>query len=267
VNIGSADLRPNHPYVVIGVPADLTDLETGANSSRLPVAATAVKARAQSGAVRVRIWRDVGPAAGPCVFDGLISFPDGVVRVSDLENVSVFSVRTDRIRDDGHQVFIYADDIDAASRIDVLIDADGPVWRLTAVPGYELEPVRGMQTGGLHPADELGLILDGYGRPFSRLAAAVKLLLSAPDISPPQRAPAVRRFLAEMIGEWMRGLGGPERATDALMLASQLEDRLADETARDVDGRALEVAAQLLNAAGLQVLGRDPGSAHERVET
>lgn len=266
MNIGSAELRPNHPYVILGAPADLADADTGEDPAGLPITATAVKARAQSGPVRVRLWRDIGPAAGPCVFYGLIWFPDGVIRVSDLENISVFSVRTDRIRADGHQVFIYADDIDAASRIDVLIDADGPVWRLTAVPGYELEPVRGMRTGGLHPADELGLILDGYDRPFSRLAAAVKLLLSAPDTSSSQRAPAVRRFLTEMIGEWTRGLGGPERATDALMLASQLEDQLADETAGDVDGRALEIAAQLLNAAGLQVLSRDQGSADDRFE-
>jgi hypothetical protein len=194
-------------------------------------------------------------------------FPAGVVRISDVEGVSVFSHSTGRTRDTGHAVCIYVDDVDAASRVDVLIDADGPVSRLTAVPGYELAPVRGIPAGGLHPADELGLILDGYDRPFSRLAAAVKLVLSARDPRPPERAAAMNRFRTLMIGEWMRGLGGPERAADALRLASLVEDRLAGDAVGDVDGLALDVAAELLRAAGLQVLDHDPGCASDALES
>src|SRR5215831_18686666 len=61
----------------------------------------------------------------------------------------------------GHKVCIYVDGPEAASRVDVLIDADGPVSKLTAVPGCELAPVRGIGAGGLQTADELGLIMDG----------------------------------------------------------------------------------------------------------
>jgi hypothetical protein len=208
----------------------------------------------QSGAVRIRLWLDVGPVAGSCVFNGLMTFPDGVVHVSDVERVSVFSHYTGRIRESGHRVCIYVDDVDAASRVDVLIDADDLVSPLTAVPGYELAPVRGVGAGALHPAGELGLILDGYDRPFSRLSAAVKRALSGRDLVSPERAPVVNRFHADMIGEWMRGLGGPDREADARRLASLLEDRLADETA-NVDGLVLEVAAELLRVTGLQVLG------------
>lgn len=255
MNVGNVEILLNHPGVIIGMAADLSGDETGAETGGLPVTATMVKARAQSGAVRIRLWLDVGPAAGSCVFNGLMRFPDGVVHISDVERVSVFSHCTGRTRDSGHRVCIYVDDVDAASRVDVLIDADGPVSRLTAVPGYDLAPVRGVGAGGLDPANELGLILDGYDRPFSRLAAAVKRVLSGRDLVPPERAPVVNRFYADMIGEWMRGLGGPERAANARRLASLLEDRLSGETAGDVDGLALDVAAELVRAAGLQVLG------------
>jgi hypothetical protein len=258
VNVGNAEILLNHPCVFVGVPADLAGDATGADSGGLlPVKAVMVNARAQRGPVRIRLWLDVGPAAGSCVFDGVMVFPAGVVRVSDLESLSVFSHSTGRTCDSGHGVCIYVDDVDAASRVDILIDADGPVSQLTAVPGYELAPVRGVSPGGLRTADELGLILDGYDRPFSRLAAAVRLLLGAADTVPPDRAAAVNHFRTSMIGEWMRGLGGPERAEDALRLASVVEDRLAGDVAGDVDGLALDVAADLLRAAGLQVLGHD----------
>jgi hypothetical protein len=77
----------------------------------------------------------------------------------------------------------------------------------------------------------------------------------------------MNRFRTLMIGEWMRGLGGPERAADALRLASLVEDRLAGDAVGDVDGLALDVAAELLRAAGLQVLDHDPGCASDALES
>jgi hypothetical protein len=260
MNIGNVEILLNNPYVVIGVTADLEGSEVQADGGERPVTATMVKARVQSGAVCIRLWLDVGPAAGVCVFDGVMSFPAGVVHVSDTESVSEFSVSTGRNREDCHRLCIYVDDIDAASRVDVLIDADGPVSQLTAVPGYELTPVRGVKQGGLPPANELGLILDGYDRPFSRLAAAVKLVIAARDLLPPERAQAVNRHRALRIGEWMRGLGGPTSEADALRMAALLEERLVNGMVGDVDGFALDVAAGLLRVAGLQVLSYDPGT-------
>ncbi len=265
VNIGNADIQLNNPYVVIGAIAGLEGSETQPDGGGRPVTATMVKARVQMGAVRIQLWLDVGPAAGACVFDGMMSFPAGVVHVSDTERVSEFSVSTGRNREDGHRLCIYVDDVDAASRVDVLIDADGPVSQLTAVPGYELTPVQGVRPGGLPTANELGLILEGCDRPFSRLAAAVKLVIAARDLLPPERAHAVNKHRALRIGEWMRGLGGSASEADALRMASLLEERLVSGTADNVDGFALDVAAELLRAAGLHVLGFDPGTGNDGV--
>lgn len=54
----------------------------------------------------------------------------------------------------------------------------------------------------------------------------------------------------------MRGLGGPESAAGGRRLAALLEDRLGG--AGDVDALALDVAAGLVRAAGLQVLDQRP---------
>jgi hypothetical protein len=187
-----------------------------------------------------------------------MSFPAGVVHVLDTECVSRFSVSTGRDSEDGNRVCIYVDDVDAASRVDVIIGADDTVSQLTAVPGYELAPVRGAGPGELSLANELGLILDERDRPFSRLAAAVKLVAAARDLLPPERAQAVNRHRALMIGEWMRGFGGQTREADVLRIASLLEDRLVSGPADDVDGFALDVAAELLRAARLHVLSYGP---------
>ncbi|HEY6313543.1 MAG TPA: hypothetical protein VIY52_22445 [Streptosporangiaceae bacterium] len=121
--------------------------------------------------------------------------------------------------------------------------------------------MRGNNAGGLSVANQLGLILDGYDRPFSRLAAAIKLVLTTRDMLPSARAAAVNSFRASLIGEWMRGLGGLDGEADALMLASRLEGRLAGSAVGDVDLLALDVAAELLRTAELQVLGHDAGAA------
>jgi hypothetical protein len=54
VNVGNAEILLNHPVVIVGVAADLTGDETGADSGGPPVTATIVKARVQSGPVRIR---------------------------------------------------------------------------------------------------------------------------------------------------------------------------------------------------------------------
>ncbi|MGH3192631.1 MAG: hypothetical protein ACRDPY_42890 [Streptosporangiaceae bacterium] len=137
-----------------------------------------------------------------------------MVRISDVDNVWLFSVRTDYDPEDRHRVCIYADDVEAASRIDVLIDAGDQVSELTAVPGYELAPIRGVSAGGLEVADELELILNGYDRPFSRLAAAVKRILAARDLLAPERAPIVNRFRASTVGSGCAG-SADQRARQA----------------------------------------------------
>jgi hypothetical protein len=198
-----------------------------------------------------------------------MAFAAGIVRVSDVESVRVFSVTTGRSRQTGHGISIYADDPDVASRIDVLIDAGDSVARLTAVPGYELPLVRGIPVGGLPPADELGLILDGHDRPLARLTAAVKLVLAARSLSPPNRAAAVNSHRAQLIGEWMRGVAVPMRAADAA-LASVIDKRVADQAdtpVDDPDSHALDLTATLLRAAGLQLLGPAPGGRAAAADT
>lgn len=160
---------------------------------------------------------------------------------------------------------IYADDDEAASRIDLLVDADGPPSVLTAVPGYELAPER-VSTRGLQTADELGLILDGCDRPFARLAAAMKLALTGRDQPPPERAAAVNMYRARKVAEWMRELGAEIPTSRGQVLASLIDARLTHSPTDDLDRRAVDLATEMVRAAGLQEHVHDPGPWFQQYE-
>jgi len=254
----------NGPFVVVGDVDDAFKDHDNAGETRRVVTGLKVKARPQVRPVRVRLWLEAGPAVGHRVFDGIMAFPRGFVCLSDGRDETIYLRSTGRTRPDGHAVCIYADDTEAASRIDVLIDADGPLLTLTAVPGYGLAPVR-ISARGLHKLDELGLILDGCDRPFARLAAGLKLLLAIREQVPPGRAAAVRRGRAELIAEWMRGLGAEVSSSDARELASLIDDQLMHDSADDLDRRAVNLATEMVRAAGLQAHVHDPGPTRGRL--
>jgi hypothetical protein len=255
VNIGNLDILLNNPYVIVGDRDGAVSDDTEVGNGMRPVTGLMISARAQVRPVRVRLWLDAGPAVGPCVFDGTMIFPDGYVCLSDPQGIVLFLKGTGRIRADGHRVCIYADDDKTASRIDILIDADGPLSNLTAVPGYELAPVR-VGAQGLNPANELALILDGCDSPFARLAAALKLAL---EIRLPNPAVSVRMSRAELIAEWMRGLGAEISTSEVQTLTSLIDDQLTHLPTDDLDQAALDLATKIVRAAGLQAHVHNPG--------
>jgi hypothetical protein len=258
VNIGNLDMLLNSGLVVVGDAEEATRVHDEDDVAGRAVTGLTVKARAQVRPVRVRLWLDAGPAVGPCVFDGTMIFPGGFVCLSDGRDETLYLRSTGRVRPDGHPVCVYADDDEAASRIDLLIDADGPPSALTAVPGYELAPVR-VSTRGLQTADELGLILDSCDRPFARLAAAMKLALAARDQPPPERAAAVNTYRARKVAEWMRELGAEIPTSRMQALAALIDDRLTHSPTDDLDRRAVDLATETVRAARLQEHVHDPG--------
>ncbi|MFE7526350.1 hypothetical protein ACFU7Y_11565 [Kitasatospora sp. NPDC057542] len=243
MNIGSVAVYLNHPVVAIGATVPLDGkLELGGAPQAASGEHVLVAARAQSGLVQVRLWSRLGPCDGAVIFDGNLLLGDGVISVADATGSSCYYTRLGAVG--AHRVTVSVDDPGAASRIDVLIDSGGGKRDLTAVPGYPLPQIGGIEGSLLEPADELGLILSAHDLPFNRLAAAIKLIHSTSAVETDGRR-KISPYRLRMIAEWIRWLRPALSIAKSQELADMTADRLRGDSKSDSDAVAIEAAADV----------------------
>ena len=199
VQIGLVDVYANHGVLVIGnrleLDADVPLRGAAAVSSSHVLLAT----RGQAGLVRVRLWSGVGPRVGDGVVAARLELSSQHLFVFDLEKINVHSFATGKLGE--IPVKISVDDPGFASRVDILIGEEGGERELTSVAGYPLFPVTVGSGAEMEVADELDLILSGHDLPLNRLAAAIKLILTAPSARP-----AILDSRMDQVVEWSRWL-------------------------------------------------------------
>ncbi|WP_433494189.1 hypothetical protein ACQP26_25380 [Micromonospora sp. CA-248089] len=199
MQIGLVDVYANHGVLVIGnrlePDADLPLRGAAAVSSSHVLLAT----RGQAGLVRVRLWSGAGPRVGENVVAARLELASQHLFVFDLEKISVHSFDTGRSGD--VPVRISVDDPGFASRVDILVGEEGSERDLPSVASHPLFPVTVGSDDELEVADELDLILSGHDLPLNRLAAAVKLISTAPAARP-----AIVDSRMDQVVEWSRWL-------------------------------------------------------------
>ncbi|MFD0328251.1 hypothetical protein ACFQZC_08530 [Streptacidiphilus monticola] len=216
-----------------------------------PVAASGshvqIAARAQVGPVRVRLWSKVGPGEGATVFDGVLSLEDGAIGAGDILGTAAY---VQRIGTPGpHRVLISVDDPGKASRIDVMLDLGEDATDLTAIEGNPLPGVIGSSGSRLGKADELGLILSAHDLPTSRLAAAIKVVWSAPAEVKPDRTEAIMVFRISVIVQWMRWLSPGLSMERCEQLGEFIAENLRGSIPANLDAHCVEIASEAIRRA------------------
>ncbi|MFK4246136.1 hypothetical protein ACI2KV_24980 [Micromonospora chokoriensis] len=227
---GLMDVYANHGVLIIGdgleLDADVPLRGVAAASSSHILLGT----RGQAGLVRVRIWDAVGPLVGESVIAARLKLHNPHLCVFDIEKISAHSFYLGRTGEIPIRVMV--DDPGFASRVDVLVGVGSEERELTCVAGYPLFPVAVSSGVELEVADELDLILSGHDLPLSRLAAAIKLILSAPVVRP-----AIQESRTAQLAEWSRWLTPQQSIGRSRELGRFLHDEIMSlrESVEDVE--------------------------------
>jgi hypothetical protein len=243
----SFDLSLNRGLLFVGSTADPRDerqfFRPSDGSERPAVMWTdthvLVRVRPQVALVRVEIWHGNAPIAGEVLFDGTLNLPDGMLSVSEYDRINSAQSRFGAWGD--HRVTIRVDDQGWASRVVVIRDRADGERPLTTVHGHELPAVTAARDEFLPPGIELDLILSAHDLPLSRLAAAIKVLLTRDEPT---------TYRTQLIAEWLRWTHPTAGAAHCRALGARLLTDLLGPPAPDVDTRSLHLARELLDAAG-----------------
>ncbi|WP_433354484.1 hypothetical protein ACQPYV_28630 [Micromonospora saelicesensis] len=237
MQLGLMDVYSNHGVLVIGdkvgPDGDVTLQGAFTVSSSHVLLAT----RGQAGLVRVCLWDGVGPRRGVEVAATRLELSDQHLSIFDIERIGLHSFATGR--SGAVPIRVWVDDPGCASRVDILIGEDGDERELTSVAGRPLSSVTVSSGAEMEVADELGLILSGHDSPLGRLAAAIKLISTAPVARPaildsridqvvewsrwlnPQQSLARSRELGEFVRTEIVGLQKPVQDVEAIDLAER----------------------------------------------
>jgi hypothetical protein len=251
--VGAVDVFTDKPYLVIGgdVPQEFIDDPEGDGEDEDAAVFTGpghviVRSIGKAGLVRATVWESAMPLVGEIVFDGEFELPDGELLIGDLEQTSVLTM--DLAEAGTLRIVVCVDDPGYASRVSIGFDVGDQRASLPTVAGHPLPPVLIAPETELTSAEELGLILDGHDAPLARLAAAIKML---PVPGYGDLPPDVIKLV-----QWLRGLGGGVRYTDAGECGEQIADRMraaGDYVGAPIaDQLALEIATDALERLELR---------------
>ncbi|MFD3621263.1 hypothetical protein ACFWWT_39875 [Streptomyces sp. NPDC058676] len=247
--IGSTCVNLNHRVIRIGAtspPDDVLDL--GGTPLVAGPSHVQVRARAQVGLVRVRLWIRTGPLEGSCLFAGTLSLGnDGAIAVGDVTGVSRYTCAV--VAPGAHDVRVHVDDPGAASRIDVILDSGDEEVTLEAVGGYPLPKFTTVPGSVIGKEDRLGLVLSAHDLPVNRLASAVKLLGLAAEEDDPARREVARRFRIRLVCEWLRWLSPDVSVEKSTKLGEYISERLSSISMSNPDARSLEISSEVVQRA------------------
>jgi hypothetical protein len=251
--VGAVDVFADKPYLLIGsdVPQEFLDDPEGDGDDADAAVFTGpghiiVRSIGRSGLVRATVWESAMPLVGQIVFDDEFDLTDGELTIGDLEQTSVLVM--DLAEAGPQRVVVCVDDPGFASRVHIGFDVSDRTVPLPTVAGHTLPPVLVSADGELGAADVFGLLLDGHDAPLARLAAAIKAL-PVPGYGdiPPDLGKVV---------QWLRGLAGSVRLTEAQACGEQIADRMraaGDFVGATVaDQLALEIATDTLERLHLR---------------
>ncbi|MFG2023643.1 hypothetical protein [Streptomyces sp. NPDC048825] len=237
VLVGAVDIYANHALVFIGSP-DPPELEWDEAAACGDGRHIAVKTRGQTALTRVSVWKRAMPLIGEIVFDGELDVEQSQVCVADLENLTRWITRL--VATGSQRVVVCVDDPGRASRVQVGFGLGDQVLELTAVACHPLPSVLAAPDGALSTPTELGLILDGHDSPFSRLAAAIKVLAA-----PIEDGPWPRPYYVTLVTEWLRGLASHISIAQAETFGQEIADHLRATAGTVRNGVHDEVAWEL----------------------
>jgi hypothetical protein len=252
--VGAVDVFADKPYLLIGndVPQEFLDDPEGDGADADAAVFTGpghiiVRSIGRAGLVRATVWESAMPMVGQIVFDDDFDLADGELMIGDLEQTSVLVM--DLAEAGPQRVVVCVDDPGYASRVHIGFDVSDRTVSLPTVAGHTLPPVLVSGDGDdLSAADRFGLILDGHDAPLARLAAAIKAVpVPGYGDTPPD---------LEKVIQWLRGLGGSVRLTEARACGEQIADRMraaGDFVGATVaDQLALEIATDTLERLHLR---------------
>jgi hypothetical protein len=221
--VGAVDVFADKPYLLIGgdVPDEFLEDPEGDGEDDDAAIFTGpghviIRTIGKAGLVRATVWESAMPLVGEVVFDDQFDLSDGELLIGDLDQTSVLVM--DLAEAGSLRIVVCVDDPGYASRVSIGFDVGDQTVALPTVAGHPLPPVLVSDSAEITAAEQFGLLLDGHDAPLARLAAAIRMLpVPGYDETPPD---------LDKIVQWLRGLGGTVRYSEAQACGEQIADRM-----------------------------------------